>query len=265
MSVGGIDLSGFQNNEAVSQQFDDTSGKDQVQSRLITTSGTYVMEVSTFCFRNKKRNNEVIISPTLAKSSKGGINLVASMQVCKGFGTSQVSEGDYITVNVPVWPSPKATKDDVSNMFKLSKPRLCALLGVDNFKLELDNVVDKFSTEWSENEDGSFELKKDHALKGRVVCTFDDSVYNNRPTLNLVNMRRFKEGDKSVSNGPAEQAPQNGFGSSQSDSSPEEQEELNFSSAGETASSGQAPQQETPETAQDVITPDTVQEDTLPF
>lgn len=254
MSVGGIDLSEHQNNEAVSNVFDKTSGQDQTQNKLVSVSGTYVMEVSTFCFRNKKRNNELVISPTLARSSKGGVNLVASMKVSEGFATDQVAAGDYITVNIPVWPGPKATEDDVSNMFRLSKPRMCALLGVDNFKIDLGVLVDKFSTQWDEQSDGTFKLTSDHSLKSKVVCVFDDDVYNDRPTLKLVNMRKYKDGDKSVSNGPATQAAQEGFGT-ESRPADENQGELDFAAAGDSAS--------TPDTTGEA--PSTVQEDNLPF
>lgn len=260
MSIGSVDLSGFQNNEAVANEFDKTSGEDNVQNKMVGVSGTYVMNVSTFCFRNKKKNGELIISPTLAPSSKGGVNLVASLEVADG--TQQVAKGDYLTVNIPVWPNPKATQEDVSKMFRLSKPRMCALLGVDDFKISLESLVEKFSTEWDETADGKFELKKDHALKGKVVCVFEDDVYNNRPTLNLVNMRRFQEGDVSVSNVPHQEA-QSGFGSSsQPDTDAAEQSgDLDFGAAGETAAAGQ----EAPQASQQTVTPQPVQEDSLPF
>ena len=207
MSVGKIDLSVYNDNEAVADQFDETSGKDQVKNKMVSVSGSYVMEVSTLCFRNKKKGN-LIISPTLSTSKSGGINLVASLVVVDG--TPQVEAGDYMTVNIPVWPNPKATKDAVAKMFGLSKPRMCALLGVETFKINLESLVEKFSTEWDEVDD-KFVLTKDHALKGKVVCVFEDAEYNNRPTLNMASMRRFKEGDVSVSNG---EAAQSGFGSS---------------------------------------------------
>lgn len=257
MSVGKVDLSGFQQNDAVSEAFDKTSGEDHGQNRLISVSGTYVMEVATFCFRNKKKNNDLVISPTLAPSSKGGINLVASLKVSEGFGTNQVAPGDYITVNIPVWPNPKASKEDVENMFRLAKPRLCALLGVENFKLDLNSLPEKFSTEWKEEEDGKFTMTKGHAMKSRVVCVFDDTLYNNRPSLQLVSMRKFKDGDKSISNAPSEQDPQQGFGSSQG-TSDAEQGDLDFAAAGDSAASDAAPQ-----TSSDQ--PETVEEDSLPF
>lgn len=256
MTVGKVDLSSYQNNEAVANEFDKASSEDQVQNKMVSVSGTYVMQVSTFCFRNKKKNGELIISPTLATSSKGGINLVASLEVVDG--TAQVAKGDYLTVNIPVWPSPKAGQDDVAKMFRLSKPRMCALLGVDSFKIDLDSLVDKFTTEWDEDDKGRFVLKKDHALKGKVVCVFEDDVYNNRPTLNLVSMRRFKEGDKSISNSAAPQEAQSGFGSSSQPASqaPEDQEELNFNDAGNAAATAPAQQE---------VAPNVIQDDDLPF
>ncbi|HUT43368.1 MAG TPA: hypothetical protein VMW95_03445, partial [Desulfobacterales bacterium] len=217
MSIGSVDMSKFQNTEEAAEQLDRASGQDQVQARLLTVSGSYVMEVSTFCFRNnKKADKPIIISPAVAPSSKGGFNLVASMKVVDG--TAQVPAGDYITINVPVWPGAKATKEERENLFRLSKPRMCALLGVDNFKVDPKDlpafIVDKFSTQWDEGKDGKFSLTKDHALKAKVVCVFEDSIYNNRETLNLVQLRRFKEGDKSISNVASHtQAPQEGFGS----------------------------------------------------
>lgn len=260
MSVGAIDLSGFQNNEAVANEFDRASSEDRVQNKMVAVSGTYVMGVSTLCFRNKKKNGDLIISPTLAPSSKGGLNLVASLEVLDG--TPQVAKGDYLTVNIPVWPGPKASQEDVSKMFNLSKPRMCALLGVDSFKLDLDTLVEKFTTEWDEDDNGKFTLKKDHALKGKVVCVFDDGVYNNRPTLNLVNMRRFNEGDVSVSNGGSSE-PQSGFGSSSAPATGavDEKSELDFNAAGDAAASGQA----APPPAQQEVAPNAVQEDDLPF
>ncbi len=255
MTVGKVDLSGFQQNDAVSDVFDKASSEDRGQNKLITVSGTYVMEVATFCFR--KKEGGLIISPTLAPSSKGGINLVASLKICEGFGTEVVSAGDYITVNIPVWPNPKAGKEDVENLFRLAKPRLCALLGVDNFKLDLNSMSEKFTTEWKEGENGKFELTKDHSMKSRVVCVFDDSLYNNRPTLQLSNMRRFKDGDKSISNTAGEQEPQQGFGSSQG-ASDADQGDLDFGAPGDSASSEATPQTQSEQ-------PSGVQEDELPF
>lgn len=254
MAIGlDIDLSKHQGKDtAVASEFDKTSGDDQVQSRLLSVSGTYVMEVATFCFRNgKKPDKPIIISPTLANSSKGGINLVASLKVVDG--TSRAAVGDYITVNIPVWPKPTATQDEISKMFKLSKPRMCALLGVDNFKLDINTLVEKFSTEWSEDKDGKFTLTKDHALKGKVVCVFEDTLYENRETLKLVNLRRFKEGDKSVSNGPAPVTPQEGFGSAAHPI--DEQQGLTFADTSDTASAELPP----------ANAPSMVQTDDLPF
>lgn len=243
MTVGlDIDLSKYQGKDtAVASEFDKTSGDDQVKSKLITISGTYVMEVATFCFRNgKKPEKPIIISPTLANSSKGGINLVVSLKVVDG--TSQVAAGDYITANIPVWPSPKATQEDVSKMFGLSKPRMCALLGVDNFKLDLNTLVEKFSTQWDEDSEGKFKLVKDHALKGRVVCVFEDTLYNNNPTLKLVSLRRFKDGDKSVSNGPVPVAPQEGFGSAARPAEESAQSEPGFAEASDVAAAAEMPE-----------------------
>jgi len=190
------------------------------------------------------------MSPTLADSKKGGINLIASMVVVDG--TEAVAQGEYITVNIPVWPGPKATPTDVENMFKLSKPRMCALLGDDNFKITPDAIIEKFSAEWKE-ENGKFILVKDHQLKSTVMCVFEDSVYNDKATLNLVSMRRFKEGDKSISNtadsGNAQ--PQAGFGSSASPAAATQ--DIDFeSTAGDSAPDG-------------AEVPETTEVDDLPF
>jgi len=242
-NVGSIDESKFKSNETAAGAFDGASSSDQSQAKMLTVSGTYVMEVATFCFRNtKKPDKPIIISPTLADSSKGGINLVASLKVIEG--THQVAEGDYITINIPVWPGAKASQKDIENMFKLSKPRMCALLGDDNFKISPKALVEKFSTEWKE-ENGKFVLVKDHELKQKVVCVFDDDEYNNKPTLSLVSLRKYKEGDKSISNSAAEETPKTGFGSAATPA-------MDFGAAGETAAkSGEAPE--------------VVQTDDLPF
>lgn len=226
MTVGSYDLSRFKGHEAeLEQSFDQASSDDQSQNKPLTISGTYVMEVSTICFKNKKQNNKLIISPVLADSAKGGVNLVASMKVIDG--TKQVPAGSYTTINIPVWPAPNASKEEAEKLFRLSKPRLCALLGVDNFKLTTDTLLEKFTADWKENEDGSFKLVKDHALKGKVVCIFEDSVYQNKATLNLVSLRKFKEGDESISNEVQETS---GFGSSEqvADSAPSTDEAPDF-------------------------------------
>jgi len=261
MSVGGFDLSSYKGNEVVVKEFDDASSADNVQNKMIAVSGTYVMGVSTLCFRNKNNNNALIISPTLAPSSKGGVNLVASLEVLDG--TPRVAKGDYLTVNIPVLPNPRASQEDVSKMFRLSKPRMCALLGVDNFKLNTDVLTEKFTAEWDEDDKGKFTLKKDHALKGKVVCVFEDSLYQNKPTLNLVSMRRFKEGDVSISNIAAEQTPQQGFGSSQAEATDDGQGDLDFAAAGDAAANPAPAQDATPQ--QQAVAPEVVQSDDVPF
>jgi len=255
MSIGSVDMSKFQNTQDVADQLDKTSGEDQSQAKLLTVSGSYVMEVATFCFRNnKKPDKPIAISPTIAPSSKGGFNLVASMKVIEGTGA--VNVGDFITINVPVWPGPKATAEERANLFKLSKPRMCALLGVDNFKADPKDlpafIVEKFSTQWEEGKDGKFTLTKDHSLKSKVVCVFEDDVYNNKETLKLVQLRRFKEGDKSVSNTPAAHSAQQGFGSAAQPAAPEQQTNMNFDAAAQSEKSG-------------AEAPSAVQTDDLPF
>lgn len=210
-----FDRSKFQNDEATTAQaLDKISSQDNVKNDPVKISGTYVMDVSTFCFR-KKGTSDPIISPTIAPSSKGGLNLVTGLKVVDG--TDCVRVGDYVTVNVPVWPKPGATQEEVENLFRLAKPRMCALLGVDNCKLDLDTIIDKFTTDWEDDGKGKYTLVKDHALKGRVVCVFEDDQYGTREVLKLTSMRRFKEGDKSVSNKAAVHA------TTQSNTVPEEQ------------------------------------------
>jgi hypothetical protein len=231
MNVGSFDTSKYSESKTIDDAFGRASSTDQSQAKILTVSGTYVMEVATFCFRNnKKKDRPVIISPTLADSSKGGINLIASLKVVDG--TDRVGVGDYITINVPVRPGPNASIEDAEKMFKLSKPRMCALLGDDNFNASLKNIVDKFSTEWKEV-DGKFVLVKDHALKSKVVCVFEDGVYNDKAKLELVSLRKFKEGDKSISNSPLSEAPQTGFGSAAVPVG--EEKDMDFEAAGQMA------------------------------
>jgi hypothetical protein len=250
-------MSKFQGTEDVASHLDRTSSEDQAQAKLLTVSGTYIMRVSTLCFRNtRKPDKPIIISPTLAPSSKGGMNLVASIEVVEG--TPQVQPGTYITINIPVWPGPKATAEERANLFKLSKPRMCALLGVENFKVDPKDLpafmVEKFSTQWEEGKDGKFKLTKDHSLKSNVVCVFDDDWYNGKESLKLVQLRRFKEGDKSVSNTAGASAPQSGFGSAATPVDETSQTNMDFSAAADMAS--RTPQSDIPTVTQ---------EDGMPF
>jgi len=244
-NVGSFDISKFNNNNNAIAAFESAPSTDTSRSKVLDISGSYIMEVSTFCFRNK--NNKIIASPQLAVSSKGGINLVAILRVVEG--TSLVSVGDYITVNIPVWPGPKATYNEIENMFRMSKPRICALLGDDNFKISPEAIVQKFTAEWKE-ENGKFILVKDHSLKQRVFCVFEDHEYNNKPSLKLVTLRKIQEGDKSVSNSSSDDVSQIGFGSA---ARPAQNENMNFNVISEIDGKN------------DNIEPELSQQDELPF
>jgi len=161
-------------------------------------SGQYLMEVGTFAYPDKKSpGKEMLTSPALKLSEKKSLMLVLSLRVSDG--TPQVAKGSSIITNIVLSPAKGASNDTLDKTMKFMKPKIAALTGEENITVDAKWIEEWLIPTFKDN-NGTYELIKDHKMKKKVMVVIEDDFYNNNPTLKVSQIRKANAGEKSVSN-----------------------------------------------------------------
>lgn len=165
----------------------------------LKVSGTYLMEVATFAYKDKK-NNKMRVSPEVFISdTKKSLNLKINMRVVDG--TPQAPRGSSIFMNLVLSPSKGADQTKIDNVNRMLKPRLAVLTGEKNIKLSAEWLEEWLIAKFEER-DGQYQMVKDHKMKQKFLAIIEDDVYNDKDTLRVASLLEAAENSKSVSNIP---------------------------------------------------------------
>jgi len=185
-------------NEQTSQEAQSSMDNASSHERLyVGVSGTYRMKVDTFGY---VKDNEAKQFPCFDKSSqKGVLQLVVPLRVVDG--TPLVPKGSLMFFNINMAPAPGAKKETIQTMARMAKPKLVAMLGHEEIRMEPQWLVENLTPEFK-REGESMTLVRDHNMKKEVMVKVVDDWYNNQPKLRVDTIVPAAANDKSVSNEP---------------------------------------------------------------
>lgn len=195
-------LQDFFNDQSEEEQKARQASVDQASSEGMSVplkvSGTFLMEVGTYAFPDKK-TKEMRTSPELKISeTKGSLMLLVSLRVIDS--APGVPKGSSILTNIVLSPAKGANKETMDNTMKLMKPRIVALTGEENISITSDWFDEWLLPKFEVEKNGKYKMIKDHKMKKQVMVVIEDDVYNDKPTLAVKSIIRAQPGDKSVPN-----------------------------------------------------------------
>lgn len=164
----------------------------------LNSTGHFLMECATFAYWKEDSNTKeksLKTSPELIISEKKSLLLTINLRVVDG--TPTVPQGASIYSNITLIPPDGATKDKIEKSFRMMKPRITALIGTDDIKIEPE-WIDEWLIPQFEIDDDKIVLTKDHKMKRLVMVTVDEEVYMNKIKTSVMNIVPAKTGDKSV-------------------------------------------------------------------
>jgi len=194
-------LQDFFNNQSEEDQKSRQSAIDSASSEggplPLKVSGSFLMEVGTAAFKDKKTKT-MRTSPELKVSeTKGSLMLLLSLRVADG--APGVPKGSSILTNVVLSPAKGANKETLDNTMRLMKPRIVALTGEEKISITPDWIDEWLLPKFVE-EGGQYKMIKDHKMKKKVMVIVEDDVYNDKPVLSVKSIMKAKDGDKSAPN-----------------------------------------------------------------
>lgn len=194
-------LQDFFNNQSEDEQRERQASVDQASSESgslpLKVSGSYLMEVATFAFTDKK-SKKMRTSPELKVSeTKGSLMLVLSLRVVDG--APGVPKGSSIITNIVLSPAKGANKETLDNTMRLMKPRVAALTGQKSISVTSDWIEEWLLPKF-EDKNGKYTMIKDHKMKEKVMVIVDDDIYLEKPVLAVKQIMKAQPGDKSVPN-----------------------------------------------------------------
>lgn len=185
-------------NEQTSQDAQNSMDNASSHERLtLSVSGKYRMAVDTFGY---VKDNEPKMFPCFDRSSqKGVLQLVIPLRVVDG--TPEAPKGSLMFFNINIAPAPGAKKETLQTMARMAKPKLVAMLGHDQIKMDAGWLVANLTPAFDRNGD-EMTMSRDHKLKQEVMVTVEDDFYNNKPKLKVTTIVAASDIDCSISNKP---------------------------------------------------------------
>jgi len=172
------------------------------QRTALKTSGTYLMEVATFAFKDQK-TGEMRTSPEVYISELKK-SLILSLNLRVVDGTPKAPKGASIFERITLSPAKGADIKKIQNTMRMLKPRIVALTGESKIQITTEWIEDHLMAKFEETPEGEFKLIKDHKMKNKVMVTFEDDEYMGEPKLKMISIRKAEEGDKSISSAQVE-------------------------------------------------------------
>jgi len=183
-----------QTSEDAQNSMDNASSNERIS---VEVSGTYRMKVDTFGY---VKDNETKVFSCFDKSSqKGVLQLVVPLRVVDG--TPLVPKGSLMFFNINMAPAPGAKKETIQTMARMAKPKLVAMLGHENIRMDATWLVENLTPEFVREGD-KVTMKRDHKLKMEVMVKVVDDWYNSKPKLRVDTIVPAGHEDRSMSNDP---------------------------------------------------------------
>ena len=132
----------------------------------LKVSGTYLMEVATYAFRDKNTKKMRVSPEPYISETKNSLNLTLNLKVVDG--TPQAPKGSSIFTNLVLSPAAGADREKFDSVNRMLKPRLAVLTGETNVKLNADWFEEWLIAEFEER-DGKFVMIKDHKMKKKFL------------------------------------------------------------------------------------------------
>jgi len=181
--------------KAKAQKATDASSSTQSSLR-VGVSGKYRMRVRNFYA--VKNNVETVFPKVEISSKKKSLMLTIMLETVDG--TELVPAGSTTLHNITLMPAPGSSDELYANTAKMSKPQLCALLGIKDIKItDYQWLFDNVGVEYKDKK-----IVKDHKMKEEVMVEMVDDWYNNalKIKVNGGSIRPAMPGEKSKSNTP---------------------------------------------------------------
>jgi len=175
----------------------DKSSSTQSSLR-INVSGVYRVRVRNFY---ATKNNVVTVFPKVEVSSRKK-SLMLTIMLETVDSTDLVPAGSTILHNITMIPAPGSSDELYVNTAKMSKPQLCALLGVKDLNITDANwMYENICVDYDEKG----KMIKDHKMTCEIMAEVIDEWYNNtlKQKVNGGSIRPATATDKSKSNTPA--------------------------------------------------------------
>lgn len=194
-------LAGFYDEQTDEQKASQQAATDEAaseKSQNLKVSGTYRMVANTFTY---EKDNKRVIFPRLEVSDKKKVlMLVVSLEVVDG--TPEAPKGSSTLTNIVLSPAKGAGIKKIQSTVSMMKPKIVALTGESKIQLSKEWVAEFLTVQYDIDDAGKATLVKDHKMKQEVMVELEDDEYKNKPTLNVVSIRKALPGEKSRSNKP---------------------------------------------------------------
>ncbi len=194
-------LKNFFNNQSEEEQQARQASVDNASSEAsslpLKVSGSFLMEVGTYAFTDRKLKTMRTSPEYKISETKGSLMLLLSLRVVDG--APGVPKGSSILTNIVLSPATGANKETLDNTMNLMKPKIAALTGEKKISITAD-WFDEWLVPKFVEEDGKYKLIKDHKMKKQVIVIVEDSVYNDKPVLAVKSIITAQPGDKSTPN-----------------------------------------------------------------
>jgi len=189
-------------NEEDARKMGDVLDRTSSQERGEMKPGKYVMDVLTFA-GNEKGDGSRYISPHVVISSKAKSLMLNFALKVADEGTRSVPNGTMVLHRIVLAPAAGADQKKVENTFKMMKPQIAALTGVEDLKLTESFIREYFTIDSEFDSSGKLKVLRPHKMLNKVYVTIEEAFNENTNKINLEvkSMRAFKDGDISITTG----------------------------------------------------------------
>ena len=181
--------------KALQESIDSASSEGKIKGVKLKASGSFLMEVPTYAFKDKK-TGEMITKPGYKRSETKGV-MSLSLPLVVSDGCEGAPKGASLITNIVISPAPGANKETRDKFMSMMKPKIVALTGEESI-----SMTAKWFDEWIfpeyEEKDGKFNLIKDHKMKNKVMVITELVEWEKEIVPSVKAIIKAKDGNHSV-------------------------------------------------------------------
>lgn len=164
----------------------------------INVSGQYLVTARSFVMAPKDKPVKPIPNLSISDSgkSKGALTLNLNLEVVDG--TEAVPKGASIWHTIYLVQGPDADKEKQRKTVEFMKPQICALTGLNDFKLDEKFVAEYLSVDY---DPATKKITRQHKMNQKVMIVVEPYINPNtgQTKFTVKSLRRATATDKSVS------------------------------------------------------------------
>ena len=180
--------------KALQDSVDNASSEGKAILNKLKVSGSFLMEVQTFIFKDNKGKMKKMPNYDVS-STKGSLILTVPLAVvdeCPG-----VPKGSSIITTITLCPAPGADQTKRDNVSNMMKPQIVALTGEESISMTPE-WFDEWLVPKYEEKNGRYNLIKDHKMKNKVMVLTEMEEYQGKIKPVVKYITKAKDGDHSV-------------------------------------------------------------------